>query len=152
MHRYEMPHLFSYSATLAPPEVIGPVPEGLRVNFYISGGELRGPLACGKLRPVGADWVLLSRDGVGHMNVRATAELQDGALVYLQYTGILDLGANGYEDFIAGRLPPRAALRTSIRMSTAHPEHAQLNRLLCIGVGEADFGSLSVDYDVYALR
>lgn len=151
MHAYEMPHLFSYSATLAPPEVIGPVPEGLRVNFYITGGVLRGPGAHGVLRGVGADWVLLGRDGVGRMNVRATAELQDGALIYLQYTGILDLGPQGYEDFLAGRLPARAALRTSIRMETAHPGHERLNRLLCVGIGEADFGSLSVDYDVYAL-
>lgn len=152
MHPYEMPHLFSYSATLAPPEVIGPVPQGLRVNFYVTSGELRGPLARGRLRPVGGDWVLLSRDGVGHMNVRATAELEDGALVFMEYTGILDLGESGYEDFLAGRLPPSAALRTSIRMSTAHPAHQPLNRLLCLGVGSADFSTLSVDYDVYALR
>lgn len=35
------------------PEVIGPVPEGIRVNFYNTGGEVSGPRIRGKLRPVG---------------------------------------------------------------------------------------------------
>lgn len=152
MHPYQMEHLFSYSAQLAPPEIIGPVAEGLRVNFYIAGGELRGPGAYGVLRPVGADWLTVGSDGVGRMDVRGTAELRDGALVYMQYQGIADLGADGYQRFLEGRLPPRCALRTSIRMHTAHPAHQMLNRLLCVGIGEVEFAALRVDYDVYALR
>jgi hypothetical protein len=36
--------LFSYTVTLKmPPEVIGPVAEGIRVNFYLDGGEISGP-------------------------------------------------------------------------------------------------------------
>ena len=44
MFEYSMEHLFSYSAMLEmPPEVIGPLPEGLRVNVYVTGGEVEGP-------------------------------------------------------------------------------------------------------------
>jgi len=47
--------LFSYTVSLKlPPEVIGPVAEGIRVNFYLAGGEIRGPRCQGKLLPVGA--------------------------------------------------------------------------------------------------
>jgi hypothetical protein len=35
---YSLEHIFSYSATLKnPPEIIGPVPEGIRANFYATG-------------------------------------------------------------------------------------------------------------------
>ena len=56
MFEYQMEHIMSYNATLAPPEVIGPLAEGIRVNFYVTGGTVTGPRVFGKLRPVGADW------------------------------------------------------------------------------------------------
>ena len=39
----DLEYLFSYWATLAPPEVIGPIAEGIRVNFYVTAGEVSGP-------------------------------------------------------------------------------------------------------------
>jgi hypothetical protein len=52
MFRLNPEHLFAYSATLqAPPEAIGPVPEGARANFYVTGGEVVGPRVRGKLPP-----------------------------------------------------------------------------------------------------
>ena len=54
MFAYSLEHICSYSAQLQnPPEVIGPVPEGLRVNFYVTSGEVTGPKIRGILRPVG---------------------------------------------------------------------------------------------------
>src|SRR5687767_7172322 len=86
-------HLFSYSVSLKlPPEMIGPVPEGIRVNIYLTGGEVRGPRCVGKLLPVGADWLVIRRDGVGIVDVRTTIEMEDGALVFAAYTGVIDLG------------------------------------------------------------
>ena len=46
-------HLFSYTVSLKmPPEVIGPVAEGIRVNFYLAGGEISGPRCASKSLPV----------------------------------------------------------------------------------------------------
>ena len=56
MFEYRLEHIMSYTVKIAEPEVIGPVPEGLRVNGYILGGEVTGPRVSGKLRPVGGDW------------------------------------------------------------------------------------------------
>ncbi|MCI0720612.1 MAG: DUF3237 domain-containing protein [Acidobacteria bacterium] len=54
---YKLEHIFSYTGTLAsPPEMIGSVPEGTRVNFYSTGGEITGPRIRGKIGPVGGDW------------------------------------------------------------------------------------------------
>jgi Protein of unknown function (DUF3237) len=60
-HRLE--HIMSYTAKLSDPEVIGPVPEGIRVNIYVTGGEISGPKLSGKSRSVGADWLTIRRDG-----------------------------------------------------------------------------------------
>ncbi len=49
MFDYELEHVFSYAVTLAEPEVVGPVPAGVRANLYATGGEVTGP----KLRLVG---------------------------------------------------------------------------------------------------
>ncbi len=103
-------------------EVIGPVPEGARANFYVSGGEATGPRVHGKIHPVGGDWLTVRTDGVGILDVRATFETRDeGALIYLSYTGVGDLGEDGYERFLRGELPESVPLRVAQRYVTAHP-------------------------------
>jgi imidazole glycerol phosphate synthase subunit HisF len=144
-------HLFSYTVSLKmPPEVIGPVAEGIRVNFYLAGGEIRGPRCAGKVLPVGADWLLIRKDGIGLVDVRATMEMHDGALVYSAYTGVLDPGPNGYEAFVNGTLPPKFPIRTAPRFQTAAPAYAWMNRVQAYGVGEVDLANALVSYDVYA--
>jgi hypothetical protein len=153
MFDYRLEHIMSYNATLAAPEIIGPLPEGLRVNFYVTGGEVTGPRVFGKVRPVGADWLTLRKDGVGLLDVRATIETNDGALIYVTYPGIIDLGENGYQDFLEGRPPASGTpIRTSPRCMTSHPNYAWLNRLHCVGIGQAFIERLEVAYDVYAVR
>ena len=147
----ELQHLFSYSATLRAPEVIGPVPEGIRVNFYVTGGSIQGPRLAGTILPVGGDWLTLRRDGVGMLDVRATFKTGDDALIYIAYCGIGDLGEDGYDRFVRGELPPTLALRTAPVFRTAAPQYQWLHRLLCVSVGEVDFKSLEVRYDVFAV-
>lgn len=153
MFDYKMEHLFSYNSALeAPPEVIGPVPEGIRINFYIKGGEVRGSKLNGRLKPVGADCFLVRRDGIGLLDVRTTIETADGALIDVAYSGIGDLGEDGYDKFLRGELPQKVALRTGPRMRTAHPAYQWVQRLHCVGIGEVDLGKSEVFYDVYAVR
>lgn len=150
---YKLEHLFTFSATLVnPPEVIGPVPEGIRVNFYVSDGEITGPAVQGKIRPVGGDWVTLRRDGVALLDVRATLETRDGALILITYPGVIDLGPDGYDRFMRGELPAVAQIRTSPRLSTSHSDYIWLNRLHCVGVGEFESANNTATYDVYAVR
>jgi len=144
-------HIFSYTVGLKmPPEVIGPVAEGIRVNFYLNGGEVRGPRLNGRFLPVGADWLLIRRDGIGLVDVRATIETSDGALIYTAYTGILDPGPDGYDAFGKGTLPPKFPIRTAPRYQTAAAAYAWMNRIQAYGVGEVDLANASVSYDVYA--
>jgi hypothetical protein len=153
MFEARMEHLFSYAATLqAPPEVIGPVPEGIRANFHITGGVATGPKVRGKLRAVGADFATLRRDGMIVIDVQAVLETDDGALIALDYAGLGEMGDDGYDKFLRGELPKRVPLRTTPRLRSAHPAYQWLHRLQFVGVGEANLETFTVAYDVYAVR
>jgi hypothetical protein len=148
---YNPTYLFSYRATVRlPPEVIGTVPEGIRVNFYVTGGEMSGPRVAGTIHPVGADWLVIRRDGVGILDVRATLQTHDGALIYAPIMGVADLGPDGYEKFVQGDLPAKVAIRAVPRFQTSHPSYLWLNRLQCLNVGEIDTTAGVIQYDVYA--
>lgn len=152
MNDYKLEHLFSYTGMLAAPEVIGPLPEGLRVNFYSTGGEITGPRVRGKLRPVGGDWVTVRRDGVALLDVRTTFETDDEVPILVMYQGVLDFGVDGYEKFANGDLPSIARIRISPRFSTSHPEYAWMNRVHCLGIGAYRVETNSATYDVYAVQ
>jgi Protein of unknown function (DUF3237) len=152
-HKYQLEHIFSFGAALEnPPEVIGPVAEGARANFYCLGGEVTGPKLQGKCRAVGGDWLTLRIDGISILDVRTTLESHDGALISISYTGVADSGIDGYQKFLGGILPARLVLHVTPRCQTAHPEYLWLNRLQCIGIGEFDLSRFYVSYDVYAIR
>ena len=61
----QLTHLCDMHVDIGPPEVIGQVSEGLRMNFYVTGGWMRGPRLTGKVLPVGGDWITIRNDGVG---------------------------------------------------------------------------------------
>ena len=150
MPEAKLDYICSYTVDLQAPEIIGPTPEGLRAIFYITGGEVSGPRLRGRVRPVGADWLILRPDGVGRVDVRTTLETHDGALLYAAYTGLVDLGPDGYERFTTGNPPPTFPIRTAPCFQTAHPDYAWVNRLQFLNIGEVDLGASRVSYDVYA--
>jgi hypothetical protein len=148
---YRPEYVFSYTAQVrVPPEVIGPTPDGIRVNFYVTGGEVDGPRLKAKILPVGADWLLVRRDGVAILDVRATIESHDGALIYVSYNGVCDLGPNGYDDFLNGNLPQKGTIRAVPRFLTSHRSYDWMNRLQYLNVGDVDLTTGLVRYDVYA--
>ena len=152
MHEYRAEHLFSYRIDIAAPEVIGPSPADVRFNFPITGGEISGPRLSGKVRSGGTDFASLRADGVIILDVRGILESHDGALIDMAYSGVLDLGADGYQNFLQGVMPQQLRIRAVPRFRTAHPAYLWLNRLQCYAIGEADLAKQSASYDVYALR
>jgi hypothetical protein len=147
-----MDHVMSYNATLAAPEIIGEVPEGFRANFYVTGGTITGPKVLGKFRSAGGDWLLLRRDGVAILDIKATAETNDGAVLYFSIGGTIDLGPNGYSDFLNGvPLASGTPIRISPRIWTSHPNYLWLNRLFLVGIGGVFLERSEVAYDLYAV-
>jgi hypothetical protein len=144
-------YICSYWAAVTTPEVIGPLTDCTRMQVYVTSGEVIGPRMRGRLRPVGGHWFTLRSDGIAVLDVRTTFEMEDGALIYTNYSGIADLGDEGYTQFMAGTPPARVPLRITPQYRTGHPEYRWLNRLQCIGVGEVDMEQLRATYDVYAM-
>ena len=133
-----------------PPESFGPVPDGLRITFYIASGEIHGPKIRARLR--GGDWTLIRRDGVGVADSRITYETDDGALLLSRYSGILDLGSAGYERALRGEYDAMPPLVLTPQFLTSHPNWLWLNRLQCLAVGRAAMADLLVRFDLYAIR
>ena len=74
----------------------------MRLNINVTGGRVDGPKIKGKFIPVGADWLTVRTDGISVLDVRATIQTDDDALIYLYYRGLADLGPDGYENFMEG--------------------------------------------------
>ena len=61
-----------------------------------------------------------------------------------------DLGPDGYESFLKGRLAQEATIRAVPRFQTSDPNYLWLNRLQCLNVGDVDLTTGLVRYDIYA--
>jgi hypothetical protein len=150
----DLTHLFSYNITLRPQfEVIGPTPDGLRINVYVSGGEARGPKLRGTFLPVGGDWFLIRPDGIAITNVRCTLQTDDGALIYVTHLGMSDLGAGAYEKAMKGEpIPPGSAITSTPNFQTAHPAYQWMHRAQFLMVGQAFFEVPEVRCEVYQVQ
>jgi uncharacterized protein DUF3237 len=101
---------------------IGSTPQGTLMIFPVTGGTFEGERLRGRVLASGGDWVTAHDDGSFTLDLRVTLEADDGALIYMTFTGVRD-DANHY-------------FRTVPRFETAAPQYAFLNRLLAVGTGE----------------
>jgi Protein of unknown function (DUF3237) len=102
-----------------------------------------------KLLPVGGDWLTIRRDGVGVLDVRATIQADNGGLIYGSFLGNIDLGEKGYDEFLRGNGPKSGApIRTSPRFLTSNADYLWLNRVHCLGIGQALLDRSEVACDV----
>ena len=102
MFEYRLEHIMSYAAKLGTREFIGNVPDGVRVNVHVIGGDVTGSRISGKFRTLSGDWLTIRRDGVAILDIRGTIETHDGALIYVTYWGMADRGEDGYEKALQG--------------------------------------------------
>ena len=87
----DLEHAFDYVALLKPAEWFGEGPSGNRMFREITGGTVAGPLLNGELLTGGGDWATVGADGFLRFDVRAQLRTHDGAHVYVQYDGVLEL-------------------------------------------------------------
>jgi len=108
--------------TTGPTEEVGETPHGTVSIFPVTGGTFDGDRLRGKVLEGGGDWVTARADGTLELDLRVTLETDDGARIYMTFTGIRDDTSHYF--------------RTTPRFETAAPQYAFLNRLLAVGVGE----------------
>jgi hypothetical protein len=153
LNPFKYEHIFSYTVQIQRLDLIKSSPFGMRVMGYVGGGEILGPKVKGKVLPFGADWGIITTDGVVHVDVRLTLETDDNAIIYMQYAGTVDLGGpEGYERYRAENFPAKSYIQIIPIIETDHPNYLWLNRVSCFGIGRVDFSivPVSLKYDVYA--
>lgn len=130
-------------------EQIGATALGGRAIGYVN-GRLEGPAIRGTI--AACDWFLTRADGIGEADVRGTLKTDDGALIYMRYNGLLDM--RGAAPAAGGGAIPGSGtcpVRTAVRFETGAERYRELNQIQAIGIGEINFQTGKIKYNVYAL-
>jgi hypothetical protein len=143
--------LGSLTATLRK-EVVGVMPDSLRINWHVIEGSFVGPGMEATILPGATDWSRIRQDGVGTVSVQATLETRAGERIYANYGGLFDLGPDGYARALRGDFDPCPPVVVTPVYVTAAERFEWLNRAQCIGVGRIDMSMLRLEFDVYAMR
>jgi hypothetical protein len=141
--------LMSVEAHLRTGQSVGRGPYGNRQIFDVSGGSFEGPRLKGKILPSGADWLLIGDDGIGRLDVRASLETEDGAIIYTYYPGVLEMN-DLVQKAMAGEREPEFGdgyFVTQPRYETGDERYAWLNSVIAIAEGKV--GVSRVAYRVY---
>jgi hypothetical protein len=133
-------------------EVVGVMPDSLRINWHVIEGTFVGPGVEATILPGATDWSRIRKDGVGTVNVQATLETRTGARIYARYGGLFDLGPDGYARALRDDFDPLPPVVVTPVYTTADPQFEWLNRAQCIGVGRIDMSVLRFEFDVYVIR
>ncbi len=138
----------TFRATLKPPVAVGAVPTGTRMYYEIDGGEVIGDRVRGKILG-GGEWALIGPDGYLRVDVRAQVETHDGAFLYVQYFGLLEMNAAVTGATAAGKDTDFADQHfyTNPRIETGDPRYAWLNTTFFIGEGR--IAAPGVEYRVW---
>jgi len=126
-------HLFTLTATTRRAATISGGPQGTRVVVDASSGTFEGPKMKGTVNGPGGDWVTRRPDGSAVLDVRLLLETDDGAVILMQYKGILTDGG--------------ARLRTAPLFETGDERYAWLNTAQAVALGAVGDGNIT--YDVY---
>jgi hypothetical protein len=147
----KLEYLMEYTADVQlPVRNAGSGPFGVRGLAVVSGGAFAGPRLKGTLWTGGGDWWLRGPDGVLRLDVRATFETDDGALIYGQYYGVLR--PEGGRALAPPGQPSEygdAYFMTTPRFETGDERYSWLNGLVCVAEGKRTAQGLS--YRVYAV-
>lgn len=102
----------------------------------VTGGTFAGPGIRGTVRPGGADWIT-QVSGHSSLDVRITLETDDGAVIYMTYTGVVRRGDDG----VYWRVRPV--------FSTASEKYDWLNHIVAVGKNKPVQGKVA--YDVFRI-
>lgn len=145
----KLEYLMTYRADLKAPVAVGAGPTGTRMIYDVTGGSFEGPKLKGKLLPSGADWLQIGSDGVGQLDVRTTFETNDGAYIYLQYSGRIVMNEKVTKALAGGGETQYGDtyFMTQPRFETGDERYAWLNSVVAVAEGRALPNA--VEYRVY---
>ncbi|WP_082942965.1 DUF3237 domain-containing protein [Mycobacterium sp. 852002-40037_SCH5390672] len=125
------------TANLQPPVMVGPGPQGVRVFIETGEGIVEGERLNGKVLPVGGDWALIGPDGWCRLDVRTQLEMDDGAAIYVQLHGLIEMNdatdkafADGVETGFDDQY-----FRVIPQLQSGDPNYEWVNETIFIGEG-----------------
>jgi hypothetical protein len=146
-------HLAQVRVQLArEPELFGETPAGFVINWPPLSGTVDGPAFHARVLQGGEHQTVVRTDGIGILSVNATLETHDRVLIAERYSATVDFGEDWGAWLPVRNWPAALPVRSQISMLTSEPKYRWLNRLHCIGIGEARIGEYLYTYDMYAVR
>lgn len=118
---------------------IGTTPAGRRMIGLAPAARWEGERLRANQRGMAADWLAIGPEGTGTIDARATLETDDGALIYVRYSGRAVLSRDAPPVFFTAPL-----------FETGDERYRWLNRVQAVAKGSTD-GKV-IHYDVYELR
>jgi hypothetical protein len=142
--------LLKLRAYLGDSITIGKVPIGTRSIGVVTGGTFEGERLKGTVLTPGADWVLFDERRIGRIDVRLILKTDDGANIYMQYFGVLQLNTAMQTAFAEGTETQFGDnyFMTQPRFETGDERYSWLNDVVAVAEGRAIAGG--VEYLVYA--
>jgi hypothetical protein len=152
--KYEF--LFEMNVYLNPAQFVGPVLTGIRVISPVKEGFVKGEIINGKLLVSGgADWGLIVDSTTFKLDVRCTIQTDDGALIYMTYSGYIHSDAKKFAMIFSGKAnevsPSDYYFRTNPVFETSSPKYAWLNHTVAIGVGHIPVNG-NIVYRIYVIK
>lgn len=137
----ELVPLMTATINLREPIMLPNTPSGTRLIIEVASATFEGDRIRGKQKGVAAaDWLTVGPEGTGTLDVRATLETDDGALIYSFYRGRLD----------ASQPIGSAPIYNAPLYETGDERYAWINKIQAVGKGKTD-GQI-LEYEIYELR
>lgn len=123
-----------------PLQAVGATQYGDRRIAKVTGGTFEGPSIKGTVAGGGGDWILNRTDGVTQLDVRLVMETDDGALIYMTYTGLRHGPADVMAKLAAGETvdPDSYYFRTTPYFETGSETYAWMNKACFISKGHRE--------------
>ena len=123
--------------------VLENTPSGTRYIIQAQSGRLEGERIHANLKGVqNGDWLTVAADGTATLDVRATLETDDGALIFCHYNGRGDLSKG----------PGKSPVYGAPLFDTGDPRYAWLNKIQAVVKGTVSEDMADLVYEVFELR
>lgn len=147
--------LFDLEISLNPPQKIGPVLTGTRLIYPFKDGAVKSDKINGKILDCSGEWGLVVDTTTFKMDVRATIQTDDGALIYMAYSGYNHASAEKSAIMRSGKgyelSPSEYYFRSVPVFETSAPKYAWLNHTVAVGVGHFPAPG-KIIYRIYAIK
>lgn len=154
LHPINLAHLCEVDAYADQPVFVGEGGQGLRLIFPGAvGGTLKGDLLSGTIRSIGGDWARIRPDYAFELDVRLVIDTSDGAVIYVNYNGVIDMNKQQVEQYMQGIVPSNLSIYVRPIFETSHEKYQWLNKACVVGkgVGQTTETGFNIKYSWYVV-